>query len=92
VVLSRDLIASTETGRMGALVANLDERRTHSILRLAPRATSLLNELEEMLRRNFQSVLDAQRKHGNRITPETYYGNRRQAGPSVRKLQIGVKS
>lgn len=64
VVLSRDLIASTETGRMGALVANLDERRARSIMKIAPRAIGLLNELEEMLRSTFQSVLDAQRTQG----------------------------
>lgn len=64
VVLSRDLLASTETGRMGALVANLDERRARSIMKIAPRAIGLLNKLEEMLRRTFESVLDAQSNQG----------------------------
>jgi hypothetical protein len=61
VVLSRDLIASTETGRMGALVASLEARRARAIMRIAPRATSLLNNLEQMLQGDFQRLLDLQR-------------------------------
>ena len=58
---TRDLISSTETGRMGALVASLDERRSRAIMRIAPRATSLLNNLEQMLQGDFQKLLDFQR-------------------------------
>ena len=64
VVLSQDLIASTETGRMGALIASLDERRARSIMRIAPKATRLLNDLEGTLHQEFQAVHDAQRSLG----------------------------
>jgi len=61
VMLSRELIASTETGRMGALIANLDERRARAIMRIAPTATRSLDDLEAMLQQKSQLLLDAQR-------------------------------
>lgn len=63
VGLSQELIASTKVGRMGAIVANLDERRVRSIMRIAPRAIDLLNSLEHSLQSNFETLLEFQRTH-----------------------------
>jgi hypothetical protein len=63
VALSRELIASTEAGRMGALIANLDERRARAVMRIAPKAIALLSTLEETLEQEFDRILELQRSH-----------------------------
>lgn len=63
VAMSRELIASTEAGRMGALIANLDERRARAIMRIAPEAISSLASLEERVEQDFNRILDLQRSH-----------------------------
>lgn len=63
VAMSRELIASTEAGRMGVLIANLDERRARAIMRIAPQAITMLNRLEERLEEDFNRILDLQRSH-----------------------------
>ena len=63
VAMSRELIASTEAGRMGALIANLDERRARAVMRIAQKAITLLTTLEETLEQDFDRILELQRSH-----------------------------
>lgn len=66
VLEARDLIQSSEAGRMRALLQSLDAERARALVTLAPAAIEKLNAIENYLASNQDQILTVQTKNGVR--------------------------
>jgi hypothetical protein len=62
VFKARDLIASSDAGRMAALLDRLEERQARTILEDAPAVVRLLEQLEEHLLGRWEQLMEVQKK------------------------------